>query len=710
MGHFAAQCRTKVKSKNVPNVPQRSDKQTRRVHVLDVDDESEFAFMIGSADESSGTIDICVGGVPLRGLLIDSGATCNLIDRMTWEDLKQKQIKCKSERTTKKIYSYASKTALQTVGQFTAVVEIPGCQTTADFVVIEGNGQPILGKKTAIELGVLRIGLPDHTCNKVSDTVTEFIGCHSQLFEGVGKLANYEVQLHINPEVRPVAQNARRVPYGLRDKVANELQNLLKQGIIEPAEGPTPWVSPVVIVPKSSDAVRICVDMRQANNAIFRERHPIPTVDETLHELNQSTVFSELDLRLGFHQLVLHKDSRAITTFATHLGLFRYTRLFFGVNSAPESCCQHVLKQVLSNCTGTANIADDIIVHGKTSEEHDQRLLKVLRTLLDAGLTLNREKCQFSMNQLEFMGHLISHRGIGPTKTRVEAIANAREPKSVAEVRSFLGLVNFCARFIPNFASVCEPLRRITKQNVEFEWKTEQQEAFQKLKQSLCDAETLAFFDKDAETQVIADASPVGLGAVLIQIQNGEHRVICYASRSLSDVERRYSQTEKEALSLVWACERFHVYLLGVKFKLITDHKPLEVIYGPRSKPSAGIERCLLRLQQFDYEIVYKPGNSNVADSLSRLLESKAESQVNPNVAEEHVRFVALQSAPCAVSIQEIEKASQSDPLLCKIRQAIDTADWSSCDSVIRSLKDEMCKIGYLVLRGTRIIVPACLQ
>jgi len=233
------------------------------------------------------------------------------------------RLKCKPERTTKKIYSYASKTALQTVGQFTAVVEIPGCQTTADFVVIEGNGQPILSKKTAMELGVLRIGLPDHTCNKMSDTVTEFVSCHSQLFEGVGKLANYEVQLHISPEVRPVVQNARRVPYGLRDKVVNKLQNLLKQGIIEPAEGPTPWVSPVVIVPKSSDAVRICVDMRQANKAIYRERHPIPTVDETLHELNQSTVFSKLDLRLGFHQLVLHKDSRVITTFATHLGLFR---------------------------------------------------------------------------------------------------------------------------------------------------------------------------------------------------------------------------------------------------------------------------------------------------------------------------------------------------------------------------------------------------
>jgi len=182
-----------------------------------------------------------------------------------------------------------------------------------------------------------------------------------------------------------------------------------------------------------------------------------------------------------------HEESRPITTFAAHLGLFQYTRLFFGVSSAPE-LYQYVIRQVLRNCPGTANIADDI-VHGKSKAEHDVRLGKVFQTLLEAGLTLNKKKCQFGMTQLEFMGHLISYRGVGPTKSRVEAIRQAREPQSAAEVRSFLGLVNFCSRFIQNMASVSEPLRRLTRQNVKYEWKDEQKEAFQKLKNAMTEAQ-----------------------------------------------------------------------------------------------------------------------------------------------------------------------------------------------------------------------------
>ena len=180
-----------------------------------------------------------------------------------------------------------------------------------------------------------------------------------------------------------------------------EIQNLLDQDIIEPVQGPTPWVSPVVVVPKAS-GVRLCVDMRQANEAIIRERHPIPTVDEVLEDLNQSTVFSKLDLWLGFHQIELHEDSRYITTFITHVGLFRYKRMLFGVNSAPE-LYQHIIRQVLQDCPGTANIADDIIVHGKDEKQHDERLERVFRRLADVGLTLNKDKCQLRLNHLEFI-------------------------------------------------------------------------------------------------------------------------------------------------------------------------------------------------------------------------------------------------------------------------------------------------------------------
>ena len=159
------------------------------------------------------------------------------------------------------------------------------------------------------------------------------------------------------------------------------------------------------------------------------------------------------------------------------------------------------------------------------------------------------------------------------------------EPQNSSEVRSFLGLANYKARFIPSFATVAEPLRRLTKEGELFEFGPEQQTALKELKKRLAHAETLGYFDKDAKTRIVADASPVGLGAILIQEQDGEDRVISYASKSLTDVERRYSQTEKEALALVWACERFHVYLYGIEIELCTDHKPLETIYSTKSKP-----------------------------------------------------------------------------------------------------------------------------
>ena len=178
-------------------------------------------------------------------------------------------------------------------------------------------------------------------------------------------------------------------------------------------------------------------------------------------------------------------------------------------------------------------------------------------------------------------------------------------PQSASEVRSFLGLANYNARFIPDFATVVEPLRRLTKNGVHFEFGDEQRKAFNELKNRLSSAETLGYFDKDAKTQIIGDASPVGFGAVLIQEQQGRKRVISYASKSLSDVERRYSQTEKEALAVVWACERFHVY--GIKFELYTDHKPLETIYSSKSKPCARIERWILRLQPYKFKVKYLP-------------------------------------------------------------------------------------------------------
>jgi hypothetical protein len=421
-----------------------------------VDEEDEYAFTVKETLDT-GRVTVSVGGIPLE-MVIDSGASTNVIDKYLWEDLKKKHIKCTSRKTTKKLYAYGSTTPLRVIGIFTADVNVADRHVTTEFTVIEGKGEPLLGRKTATELGVLKLQIPEQFVNSVTDRVAR----HKVLFQGIGKLKEYQMKLHIDPQVRPVAQSVRRTAFSLRGKIEEKLDELLHEDIIEKVDGPTPWVNPVVVVPKANGEVRLCVDMRCANKAIIRERHPIPTIDEILQDMQEGGVFSKLDLKWGYHQIELSEESRSITTFVTHKGLFRYKRLMFGISSAPEKY-QQVIQQVLQDCSGTANISDDIIIYGSDQGEHDKRLEKVLTRLEERGLTLNKEKCVFDMPKLTFMGLLLSNRGIGPTEEKVRAVVEAREPQNVTEVKSFLGLVNFSARFIPDLATVAEPMRQLTK-------------------------------------------------------------------------------------------------------------------------------------------------------------------------------------------------------------------------------------------------------
>ena len=183
--------------------------------------------------------------------------------------------------------------------------------------------------------------------------------------------------------------------------------------------------------------------------------------------MNGAEVFSKLDLKYGYHQIELDDESRDITTFVTHKGLYRYKRLMFGISAAPEKY-QQVIAQVFNDCDGVQNISDDIVVYGRDKQEHDQRLKRVMERLKEVGLTLNPDKCEFAMQKITFMGHVLSHRGIEPTEGRIRAMKNAKQPSNVAEVKSFLGLVNFSARYIPNLATLTEPLRKLVRKNVHF--------------------------------------------------------------------------------------------------------------------------------------------------------------------------------------------------------------------------------------------------
>ena len=308
------------------------------------------------------------------------------------------------------------------------------------------------------------------------------------------------------------------------------------------------------------------------------------------------------------------------------------------------------------------------------------------------------------------MGHVLSARGIGPANVKVKAVVDAREPTNAAEVRSFLGLVNFTARFIPDLGTVSAPLRQLTKSGEPFVWGPEQQQSFDELKKRLSSVETLGYFNKNAPIKVIEDASPVGLEAVLVQEQGEELRIISYATRSLSDTERRYSQTEKEALAIVWACERFHAYLHGAEFELLTDHKPLECIFSPKSKTCARIERWLLRMQPYRFTMKYIPGPKNIADSLSCLLCAMPPSE-HKDQTEDYVKWVAQESTPVALTTPEIERGSEHDPELKSVRECLLNGKWNALEfKEYLPVRGELSAIGKLLLPGTRIVIPKQLR
>jgi len=335
--------------------------------------------------------------------------------------------------------------------------------------------------------------------------------------------------LYIDPECEPVAQPVRRLPFSYCSQVEKVLNQLVEEDIIEPVQGgASTWVSPLVVVPKEGDEVRLCVDTRRANTAIIRERYPAPNIQEMLVELNCAQVFSKLDLRQGFFQRELEPSSRDITTFVSHVGLFRMKRLIMGVSAAPE-VFQYTIQKILNGLSGVLNMADGIVVFGKNSEEHRDRLMQVMARLSECHLTLNPVKCCFGLSSIKFLGHILSK-----DLVKVESILGARQPETVSELKGFLGLVQFVGRYVKGLATVAAPLWDLIKHKATFEQTDMHQKSFEQVKSLIGSTQTLAYYDKDSPTTVIADASPVGLGCVLYQIQEGVPRVVAYGHRRLA--------------------------------------------------------------------------------------------------------------------------------------------------------------------------------
>ena len=687
MGHFQRACRD-----GRPRAGQH-------VRLVTAEPHEDHVFRLAAADHD-GTYSVQVSGQSCD-LLVDSGATCNVMSETLFRDMfATKRLLPNRD----KLYAYGSGKPMSVIGQFQARVTFQDSTIDAVFHVIPGSHQSLLGKEASEKLGLLRVGPQVRCVSSKGHPANKY----PSLFRGLGKLKDFQLKVPIDSGVTPVAQKVRKIPFSLQEPVERKLSELLAQDIIEKVSGPTPWVSPVVCAPKKNGDIRLCVDMRRANAAVIRERHPMPTLDDVLHEMNGANVFSKLDLAQSFHQIELEESSRSITTFVTHKGLYRYKRLMFGISCAPEMH-QRVIQQVLEGCEGARNIADDIIVYASTTEQHDQRLDEVLRRLQEAGLKLNGSKCQFGMTELTFMGHRLSRAGVTASDEKVAAVINAREPRNASEVRSFLGLVTFLGRFLPDLSTVSAPLRDLTKSGVPWKWEKAEKDSFTELKQRLSDKNVLAYFSPSAETQLVVDASPVGLGAVLLQRQRtGVLQPVEFASRSLSDVERRYSQTEREALAVVWGCERFHLYLYGIDFELITDHKALQSIFSPTSRPPARIKRWVLRLQPYSYRIKHISGPRNIADCFSRLTQTTAAPATDGG--EHYARFVALHAVPTALEESDIQRETAKDEELQLIVTSLPAGKKHDCPRAYRTVWAELSVANGMLLRGSRLVVPQALR
>ncbi|XP_065067305.1 uncharacterized protein K02A2.6-like [Rhopilema esculentum] len=716
-GHFANVCREKTSGNKFRQQrgPRNQNRKPKTVHSLDntsfenmPSSDEDYLYAVNNGHSKSPKVAVTVCDTVFQ-MTIDTGAAINVIDQNTFSRMKDVNL----QKTNMKAFPYSSSKPVHLKGQFNAVIETKNRLTLATFYVMNDSGSGnLLSSSTAMDLGLISLHL--NTLSRNDTQIDAILNKYPEVFDGLGKLKDDTVTLSIDHSQTPKIQPQRRIPYHMRQKVKEALKKLEKEDIIErvPADKGTPWVSPIVIVPKKDGAVRICVDMRVANNAINRIRHPIPTVDDVSCALNGAKFFSKLDLSQAYHQLELSEESRNITTFSTQVGLFRYKRLNYDTNASAE-IFQYTLQKALQGLNGVQNIADDIVVYGATREEHDANLDKCLERLKNKGLTLNKSKCKFLSETLDFFGQIFSKDGTRPDPKRVNDLLNAAVPKNAHDVRSLLGMANYSSKYIPNFATITAPLRELTKKNAHFSWNTEHQAAFTKLTTALSSAPCMSYFDKNKESYVLVDASPVGLSAILSQKTTGQEdqTVIAYASRALTDVETRYSQTEKEALAIVWSVEHFHLYLYGHPFTLITDHKPLEVIYGNRnSKPSARIERWVLRLQPYSFNVIYKPGIDNPADYLSRhpAPNSGKKQQI---MTEEYVNFITEHSVPKAMTLKEIADATSEDHALKGLRAAIRLNQWSSIAKSFSSCKDEYTiGKGNIILRGTRIVIPNSLQ
>ena len=474
--------------------------------------------------------------------------------------------------------------------------------------------------------------LPDHLIN-LSERATKDLQCHEKQrviglinkFQDVFSKDEWDLGLtHLTEhaistgDAAPIKQPPRRVPLAYAEKEKKAIEELQAKGVIR--ESVSPWASPIVLVSKKDGGVRPCVDYRKVNELVKPDGFPLPRIQDCLDAVAGSRLFSTFDLTSGYFQIPLKEEDIPKSAFVCKYGHFEMTRMPFGLNNS-ASTFQRTMELALQGLQWITCLIyiDDIIVFGKSFDEHLQRIEQVLERIRTAGLKLKPEKCNMLQRDVIFLGHVVSGEGVSPSPVNVAKILDWPRPKTAKQVKQFVAMGSYYRRYVKDFAGKVRPMVELTKKGKRFLWSEACERSFEQLKRALVSSDIMGYPLNDAGDFILdVDASDVGIGGILHQMQEGRERVIAYASRALNKAETNYCITEKELLAVRFFIEYFRQYLLGRRFVVRTDHQALIWLFKLK-EPRGKIARWIEILSQYDFAIEYRAGRKQAhCDALSR--------------------------------------------------------------------------------------------
>ncbi|KAG1926671.1 interleukin-1 receptor accessory protein-like 1-A [Pimephales promelas] len=533
----------------------------------------------------------------------------------------------------------------------------------------------------------------DRLRQKLSERVNVF--SLSDIDVGLAQGVKHNIRLR---DDTPFRERSRRIAPADVEDVRRHLKNLMTTGIIK--ESRSPYASPIVIARKRNGDVRMCVDYRTLNSRTIPDQYTTPRIDDALDCLAGSQWFSVLDLRSGYYQIEMAEEDKEKTAFICPLGFFQFERMPQGITGAPATF-QRLMERAIGDMHLLEAIVylDDIIVFGRTLEQHEERLFKVLDRLEECGLKVSIDKCQFCQPEVKYVGHMVSAEGIAADPGKIEAVAKWKQPHDLKSLRSFLGFCGYYRRFIKGYSSVVRPLTDLTKgyppagkgktkpktvaaqgyfkeaEPFGDRWTTECTEAFREIIYRLTHAPVLAFADPSRPYILHVDASMNGLGAVLNQEYPDGLRPVAYASRKLSETEKRYTIHQLEFLALKWAVvDKFHDYLYGVRFTVRTDNNPLTYVLSSAKLNATG-HRWLAALATYEFTIQYKPGRINTdADLLSRNPHDDPAPDKWTEIAPSGVKALGGESLEL-LSLDDLRGAQDTDAVIGVVKRELETGN-----------------------------------